>query len=99
MTREIGSEFEFPKTWTLISRGSSSSVGDTYSHCDDEVGLPLLEAKTFGNDECSKIGDDGLDDKDDGDHSEVSQLLSSQLRGKLGKDCIVMLAVHAIETH
>ena len=65
----------------------------TYRHCNHEVGLPLLEAKAFGYDKGSKIGDDGLDDEDDRDHGEISQLLSSQLRGKLGEDYDLMLVL------
>jgi len=64
----------------------------TYRHGNNEVGLPLLETKAFGYNEGSEVGDDGLDDKDDRDYGEISQLLSSQLRGKLGKDCIEELA-------
>lgn len=69
----------------------------SYRHCDDKVGLSLLEAKAFGDDKRSKIGDDGLDDEDDGDHGEISQLLCGQLGCKLGKDCIVLLAWNIIK--
>jgi hypothetical protein len=81
----------------LISYGSLNAWEVTYRHCNNEVGLSLLEAKTFGYDKRSKVGDDSLDNEDDRDYSEICQLLSCQLRRKLGKDCIVVLAQYVLQ--
>lgn len=58
----------------------------SYRHCDDEVGLSLLEAAYFGHEERSQVRDECLDDKDNRDHSELSQLISGQLRREFGED-------------
>ena len=44
MTREMGSEFEFPKTWVsqLMSLWKHSA-NTTYRHGNNKVGRPLVE--------------------------------------------------------
>lgn len=64
----------------------------SYRHCDNEVGLSLLEAAQLGNYEGCQIGDECLDNEDDGNHGELSQLLGGQLRRQLGEDCSALLA-------
>jgi hypothetical protein len=91
MMREIGRELEFPKTY-FISGRTCFTRRATYSHSDDEVGLPFLEAKQLGDDKCSYVGDDSLDNKDHRNDCEVCQLLGSQLRGEFGEDCGAMVS-------
>lgn len=69
-------------------------LGTTYRHCSDEVGLSLLEAKQLSDDKRSDVGDDCLDNENDGNHGKVSQLLCSQLRSQLGEDCSTRSALH-----
>jgi hypothetical protein len=43
ITREMGSEFEFPKTWCCQLEASSCHADATYRHCDHKVGRPFVE--------------------------------------------------------
>jgi hypothetical protein len=47
MTREIGREFELPKTLWIVSYALHARVGETNAHSNDKVLLPLIETKAL----------------------------------------------------
>jgi hypothetical protein len=47
MTREIGREFELPKTCGWVSYAFHARLRETNAHSDDEIILPLLETKAL----------------------------------------------------
>jgi hypothetical protein len=67
----------------LNSTGASL---DTYSHSNDKVPGPFLELENAGDGARRNIGDDDLNDEDEGDYAELNQLRSGQLGRQFGKD-------------
>jgi hypothetical protein len=86
MTREIGSEFEFPKTLDCQFGLLLCTGNTTYRHGDDKVGGSFVEPAYLGYDKGCEVGYECLHDKDDGNDGEISQLLGRQLRCELGKN-------------
>ena len=59
----------------------------TYTHSSDKVCRPLRKSKAFGNGNGDEIRDQGLHDKDDGNHCQLQQLVSAQLGSQFGENC------------
>jgi hypothetical protein len=86
ITREMGNEFEFPKTWGCELISPSCTFDMPYRHCDHKVGSSLVESAYPGYEKRSDVGYEGLYNEDDRNNSEVGQLLGRQLRRELGKN-------------
>lgn len=96
----MGSEFEFPKTYTecpSARQSVSQSVtrqlqvrsefaGKTYAHGSNKVRCPLVEAEQAGHKERHKVRHQSLDNEDDGYDGELEQLVGAKLGGKFGED-------------
>lgn len=89
MTREMGREFELPKTYDSCCQliFPIGTTRQTYTHCRDEVRGPLVETKSAGDALRHAVRHESLNDENDGYDSEVSQLVGVKLGGELGEDC------------
>jgi len=61
-------------------------VNATYCHGNDKVGRSLVELAYPRHEKGGKVGDECLNDKDDGNDGQLSQLLGRQLGGEFGKN-------------
>lgn len=86
MTSEMGSELEFPKTWSCQLRNAQRGWGTPYGHGHDKVGGPLVEPAYPRHRQGGNVRDECLYDEDDGNDGKLGQLLGRQLGGELGKD-------------
>jgi hypothetical protein len=55
----------------------------SYCHCNQKVGLSLVEPAHFGHDKRGDVRYECLYDKDNGDDCKVGQLVGGQLRCEL----------------
>ena len=62
------------------------SRGNTDRHRHHKIARPLLEATQPAQSKGGQISDQGLDDEDDGDHSQIDEFPRRQLRCQLGED-------------
>ena len=105
MTREMGNEFEFPKTWGCqFVWLTGHTMNPTYCHGNDKIGGSLVELAYPRHEKGSKVGYEGLHNKDDGNDGKLSQLLGRQLGGEFSKNwagvrsswCAALVRLHSL---
>lgn len=92
MTKEIGRELEFPKTYYCVNRSYPNRRGHTYPHGSNKVCLPLLETKSLRHANGNHVGNECLDQEDNGDNRQLNKLVSSQLRCQFRENYVCQLS-------